>query len=278
MAGPQYKWRGEHVSPFLHALVGVHLLSLTGSPTSTGLGLAAGGGLDLHLSRHIDWRMVEADYVYAHQNPVVTILGVPTPVHTNLNGVRVATGLVFKLGGGPPPPPASCSVSASPAEVMAGEAVSATASAANFPKNHTLTYSWSASGGKVAGSGTSASVDTAGMAPGSYSVSAQVTDGKKATANCSGNFTIKEPPKHPPQISCSANPATVRSGESSTISCTCTSPDNRSLSYSWTRAPARFPGRARVPPWIPPACPPDRSTWELPAPTTAGCRMQPPLP
>jgi len=40
---------------------------------------------------------------------------------------------------------------------------------------------------------------------------------------------VKEPPKNPPQLSCSANPATVKSGEASTISCTCTSPDNRSV-------------------------------------------------
>jgi hypothetical protein len=79
-----------------------------------------------------------------------------------------------------------------------------------------------------------ATLDTTGMAPGSYSVNAQVSDGKKGMASCSGHFMIKEPPRNPPRLSCSANPATVRSGDSSTIACTCTSPDGRPLSYSWS--------------------------------------------
>ncbi len=32
MAGPRFKWRNEHISPFLHALVGLHLLAPSGSP------------------------------------------------------------------------------------------------------------------------------------------------------------------------------------------------------------------------------------------------------
>jgi hypothetical protein len=184
-----------------------------------------GGGLDLHVNRWLDFRLIEADYIYSHHNFS------PNP-SVNLNSGRVRTGLLFKLGGNPPPPK-SCSVSTEPMEVMAGEPVHVTANAANFAQGHTLTYTWNSNGGKVSGSGMSASVDTTGMAPGSYNVSAQVTD-KKASASCSGGFAVKEPPKHPPQISCSANPATVRSGEASTISCTCTNPDNRSLGYSWS--------------------------------------------
>ncbi len=37
-----------------------------------------------------------------------------------------------------------------------------------------------------------------------------------------------------PRISCSANPATVRAGESATISCDASSPENRPLEYSFT--------------------------------------------
>ena len=217
MAGPQFKWRREHISPFLHALVGGHHLN---NSSNFGIGLAAGGGLDIHVNRWLDFRLIEADYIYSHHN------NAPNPT-INMNGGRLRTGLLFKLGGGPPPPPASCSVSTQPMEVMAGEPVTATASAANFKAGRTLSYSWTASGGKVSGTDMGASVDTAGLAPGSYNVSVQVSDGKKASASCSGSFTVKEPPKNPPQISCSANPATVKSGESSTISCTCTSPDSR---------------------------------------------------
>lgn len=235
MVGPQYKWRREHVSPFLHFLVGEHMQWPHFQTTKAGFGLAVGGGLDLHINRHVDFRLIEGDYVFGrHFSSVIPA--------TNSSGGRLRTGLVFKFGGGPPPPPPSCSVSAQPMEVMAGEPVQVTASGANFKPGRTLTTTWTASGGKVSGSGMGGSVDTAGLAPGSYNVSATVSDGKKASASCSGSFTIKEPPKNPPHISCSANPATVRSGEASTISCSCTSPDNRPLSFSWNTSAGSLSG------------------------------------
>ena len=40
--------------------------------------------------------------------------------------------------------------------------------------------------------------------------------------------------ENPPQLACSANPMTVRTGESANINCTCTSPDNRALTYAWS--------------------------------------------
>ncbi|MGH9492256.1 MAG: OmpA family protein [Terriglobales bacterium] len=41
------------------------------------------------------------------------------------------------------------------------------------------------------------------------------------------------PAENPPTIACSANPATVRVGENSHISCEAASPDNRPLAFSW---------------------------------------------
>jgi len=46
---------------------------------------------------------------------------------------------------------------------------------------------------------------------------------------------VKEPPKNPPQISCSASPTSVQTGGAVTISCTCTSPDNVPVTVGgWT--------------------------------------------
>jgi len=48
-------------------------------------------------------------------------------------------------------------------------------------------------------------------------------------------FTVKEPPKNPPAVSCLANPSTLQTGTPSTISCTCTSPDNAQVTVgAWT--------------------------------------------
>jgi hypothetical protein len=234
MAGPQYKWRGEHVSPFVHALVGGHHEN---GPSccwgGTGIGIAAGGGLDIHVNRWLDFRLIEADYMWAHHNQAF---------QTEFSGGRLRTGLLFKFGGAPELAK-SCSVSVQPMEVMAGEPVQVTANGANFKPGRTLTATWTSSGGKLSGAGMGGSVDTTGLAPGSYNVSAQVSDGRKGMANCSGSFTVREMAKHPPHISCTANPPTVRSGESSTINCTCTSPDNRSpLSYTWNTSAGTLSG------------------------------------
>src|SRR5204862_6776375 len=97
-----------------------------------------------------------------------------------------------------------------PTEVMAGEPITATVAASNFNPKHTVAYSWSGNGGQVTGKDTTASIDTANAAPGSYTVTAHVTDAKAKKnneASCSANYTIKPlPPKNPPTMSLSANP------------------------------------------------------------------------
>jgi outer membrane protein OmpA-like peptidoglycan-associated protein len=62
-----------------------------------------------------------------------------------------------------------------------------------------------------------------------------VVDPKKSKnneASAATTFTVKEPPKNPPTVSCSANPTSVQAGATVTISCTCNSPDNVPVSVS----------------------------------------------
>src|SRR5262249_11688452 len=133
-------------------------------------------------------------------------------------------------------PAASCSVQ--PTEVMVGEPITATATASNFNPKHTLTYNWTGNGGKVTGKDNTATIDTNGVAGGSYTVTANITDPKMkkgGEASCTVNFTVKEPPKNPPTMSCTANPTSVQAGTPSIITCTCTSPDNVPVTISgWT--------------------------------------------
>ena len=76
------------------------------------------------------------------------------------------------------------------------------------------------------------------MAGGSYTVTAHISDPKMkkgGEASWMATFTVKEPPKNPPTISCSASPSTVQTGTPSTIRCTCTSPDNAPVAVGgWT--------------------------------------------
>jgi hypothetical protein len=227
--GPKLTWRGDGVNFFAHALLGSERLSPRGISPSYGVATILGGGMDLKLWKPVTLRLFEADFQYARENfsqnvpPTDSALRRPT-----YDGVRLRTGLVFNFGGAPEiPVAASCSVQ--PTEVMVGEPVHATVAASNFDPKHTLTYAWSSNGGKVEGKDTGASIDTNGVSGGSYTVTATVTDGKAKKnnmASCTASFTVKEPPKNPPQISCSASPSTVQTGASATISCSCTSPDN----------------------------------------------------
>jgi outer membrane protein OmpA-like peptidoglycan-associated protein len=226
--GPRYMIRAEGLNVFAHAMLGLNRLAPKGVPASNGLGAILGGGIDLPLIRAISLRLIEADYVAGRQN-FSSVVGPQDPDlrHPVMNGVRLRTGMVLNFGGGPTvPPAATCTVS--PTEVMVGEPITATVATTNFDPKHTLTYNWTSNGGKVTGKDTTASIDTTGMTGGSYTVTSHVVDAKQkkmGDATCTANFTVKEPPKNPPTMSCSANPTTVQTGSPATITCTCTSPD-----------------------------------------------------
>jgi hypothetical protein len=91
------------------------------------------------------------------------------------------------------PPFATCS--ATPAEVPAGEAVSASVVARNFDPQHDLMYEWTTNGGRIQGQGKKVTIDTNGIAEGqTYTVSVHIRDSKdeKATASCVAGFEAKK--------------------------------------------------------------------------------------
>src|SRR5262249_10661182 len=102
----------------------------------------------------------------------------------------------------------------------------------------TLSYAWSASGGaKTGGNQQSTQVDTNGLAPGSYTVTANVTSNKKnETATCNAAFTVKERPKNAPTATCSASAQTGKPGDPLSFSANASSPDAgvKVASYNWT--------------------------------------------
>jgi outer membrane protein OmpA-like peptidoglycan-associated protein/opacity protein-like surface antigen len=94
------------------------------------------------------------------------------------------------------PPSISCSVDRN--TVTAGDPVEVTAIASD-PDNDPLTFSWSASGGRLEGSGTSVRFHTRDMSPGAYTVTGHVDDGRSGTADCTVNIAVQAPPP-PPEI------------------------------------------------------------------------------
>jgi hypothetical protein len=144
--------------------------------------------------------------------------------------------------------PVTLTCNASAPSIYPGDQETVTATPANLveKKNWDALYTWSGTG--VSGSGTSATAATASLDPGSYTVKAEVKEGKKGkegikpgeTADCSADFAVK--PFDPPTLSCSASPDTVMSGGTSTIAATGASPQNRPLTYSYSASAGNVSG------------------------------------
>ncbi len=239
--GPKFTFRHHRFSPFLEVLVGDHRLMPDAFHDIQKLGVMAGGGLDINLTRHVALRLLRADFVYSNYRYGAAA----TTSETEIRGVRLQSGLVFMLGGeAAAPVGASCAVR--PSEVMAGEPVSVSATASNFNPRHTLDYRWTSTGGRISGNDATASVDTSGLAGGSYTVTARVSDPRRhrlGEAICSSTFIAREPPRNPPTISCLATPATLQAGTTSSIECTCSSPDGASFTVGqWTASGGSISG------------------------------------
>jgi hypothetical protein len=236
--GPKLTYRKTHFAPFIEGLVGWQRMHSDYLGSNDAIGFVGGGGIDIPLSRHFALRPIQGDYVFSnhHFGPSAKV---PT---TELRGVRLQSGAVFMFGGLGRPAPVTYSCSVSPSEVFPGEPVTIVGSALNLNPKKMANYSWTSTGGKVGGTSSTASVDTAGLAPGSYAVTGHVSEGAKAGqfAECVTSFTVK--PFAPPTIACASNPSAVNPGDSSTITAQGVSPQNRPLTYSYSASSGQVSG------------------------------------
>ncbi len=237
--GLQYKYHTDTFSPFARVFVGAADLS----PDCCGgtqwhVAVGGGGGFDLNITPKFAIRLAQIDYIYSNYDQRFL-----SGHSSQWNSIRLAAGLVVNLGNYYNPPLA-CTATASPTEVYAGEPVKVTATGTNFNPKHTITYGWAGNGGKLSSANTqTATVDTAGMTPGSYSANATLTDAKMRKNNsttCTAAFSIKQP--LPPTVSCSANPTTIAIGEPSTITMTASDPQGWPMTYSWSATGGQLSG------------------------------------
>lgn len=224
--GPRFMFRQKDADFFLHAMVSYNRLGVNGLPSSNQIGGVMGGGMDLRITHMLSWRVFEADYVgsYHHYSAYANVPDLGRPA---FNGVRLRTGLLFNLGYAQAAA-VGATVSVQPTQLMVGEPATATATESNFNSKHELTYDWTSTCGKITGSGTTANIDTNGASGGTCTVTVHVKDPKAKKnnqADASTTFALKEPPKHPPTASCSADPSSAQVGATIAINCTCTSPD-----------------------------------------------------
>ena len=84
----------------------------------------------------------------------------------------------------------SCSVDTPTVSAAAGGIVQSNVSASDT-YGYPLSYSWTATGGKIEGNGPYARWDSAGVAPGTYTLSVRVDNGAGKTSTCSANVTVQ---------------------------------------------------------------------------------------
>ena len=99
LAGPRYTWNGaRRFAPFAQVLLGGAHAGGVLAPDNSGLAgsanafaMIAGGGLDIHLTRRIGLRALEADYYLTRFD---------NGADDHQNNLRIAAGVIIRLGGG----------------------------------------------------------------------------------------------------------------------------------------------------------------------------------
>lgn len=242
--GPRVNFRKfDRFVPFTEVLFGAaHGASqVTGDAAQSSFALAAGGGVDISLFKNLAWRFFEADYLMTNfTGPLMSPSG-------RQNSFRIGTGAVLRFGYPPAPakpnhpPVASCS--ANPTSVYQGTtdpvAVHVAASDAD---NDPLTYSYTATGGSVDGTGPDVRWSPSGLALGSYTVNAKVDDGHGGTATCATDIAVAKRPNRPPVISCAPERNPIIAGERVAINSTASDPDGDPLTYSYSTTGGQVSG------------------------------------
>ncbi len=242
LGGPRVSLRNHtRLTPFAQALFGVmHATAVSICPTCTNIlpaqnafALTAGGGLDIRLTHHFAVRAVQGEYFMTRFDNLTT------GKSASQTDVRLSAGLVYRFGGNPGPQvaelgPLSYSCSVNPSSVYPGDAVAVSGTALNLDPAKTAVYTWSVDGGRVTGTSETGSIDTTGLAAGTYMLKGLVSEGAKPdeNADCSATYVVKT--YELPTVSCSSNPSTVLSGDPSAITAIGVSPQNRPLTYSYT--------------------------------------------
>ena len=242
--GPRLNLRRfDHFVPFAEVLFGPARggAQMTGDTSQSTFALAAGGGVDMALFRNVAWRLFEADYLMTNfTGPLQSPTG-------RQNNFRIGTGVVLRWAYPPAPPkpnhPPVAACSANPSSVYQGTtdpiAVHVAASDAD---NDALTYSYTATGGSVDGTGPDVRWSPAGLALGTYTVNAKVDDGHGGTASCATDIAITKRPNRPPVISCAPERNPIIAGERVAIKSTASDPDGDPLSYSYSATSGQISG------------------------------------
>ena len=136
---------------------------------------------------------------------------------------------------------------ASASTVCVGDKVALRANASD-PDGDTLLYTWTTTGGRIVGEGANVSFDTTGLAPGTYTVTAQVDDGCGCVAFDTRTITVENCP--PLKVCFNSNldvtPATSRVDPGQAVSFSTPGVSGGEnygdVTYSWTASAGQITG------------------------------------
>ncbi len=248
MFGPRVNFRHfDHMVPFVEVMFGAgHAGSqLTGTASQSSFALLAGGGVDAVIIKNLAWRVFEADYL------MTNFTGSLVSPEGRQNSFRIGTGLVLRWGYPPEPPkpihPPTAACSANPTSVYQGSTGPVTIHVdATDPDKVGLTYSYTATGGTVDGTGPDARWNPSGLALGSYTVNVKVDNGHGGTATCAADVAVNQRPNRPPVISCAPERTPILAGERVAINSTASDPDGDPITYSYTTTGGQVTGNGPV--------------------------------
>ncbi len=250
-AGPVFRLPLNRFVPFAHALAGgAKVGGPVFQPCTWGWGVTGGIGFDYILpafNNRLAIRPIQADFDYSQvdygprQQPADVAGG-----FGEIHAYKLSGGLVLRLGATSTPPPVQLGCTVKPVDVFPGDPVDAAAVPANLALRRPVNYAWSASGGQVTGTTETAHIATTGLAAGDYTVKGHVSQGIRPSqqADCSASFRVHA--YEPPTITCSANPTTVLPGATSTITAVARSPQNRTLTYSYSASSGQVNGNGSI--------------------------------
>jgi outer membrane protein OmpA-like peptidoglycan-associated protein len=242
--GPRLNMRRfDHFVPFVEVLFGAaHASSqMTGTTSQGSFAMAAGGGVDVVLIRYLTWRFFQADYL------MTNFSGPLLAPSARQNNFRIGTGLVIRWAYPPAPakpihpPIAACS--ANPTSLYQGTAAPVAIHVdATDVDQVGLTYSYTATGGTIDGTGPDVRFNTSGLAIGTYTVNARVDNGHGGTSSCAVDVAVTKKPIKPPTISCAPDHSPITSGQQVNINSTASDPQGLPLTYSYSATGGQISG------------------------------------
>ena len=209
-AGPKVQLNGHRIVPFGEVLVGgahgsdsFFPTGTSSSPTAASFAVQAGGGADYLLTGHFAVR-IQAYYLKTE---------LPNGTNNEQNELMAGVGLVYHFTGmgngdggdgrreknpapaAPPDAPNDLALSCTSNvnSIDQGDTLEVIAKSLTEPANLSVSYVWSTTVGKIIGTGDRVSLDTQGVAPGSYHVMgrASAQGVTMLSAECDVPFRIK---------------------------------------------------------------------------------------